>query len=166
MRELRCGRMEDLEAIAVLEALCFPPTEAADRETLAGRLAAYPGHFRLLLEDGELLSFVDGFSTDEPDLRDEMYADPGLHRETGGWEMIFGVNTHPAHRGRGLASLVLGRVIEEARSSGKLGLVLTCKEGLVPFYARLGFRDEGITAKSFHGGASWHQMRLRFGEGA
>ena len=165
MTVLRRGCPGDLDAIAALEALCFPPEEAADRETLAGRLEAWPEHFLLLLEDGVLAAFLDGFCTPEPDLRDEMYADPSLHREDGDWLMIFGVDTHPAHRGQGCATLLLEEVIREAREKGRLGLVLTCKEPLLPFYARLGFRDEGVTDKSMHGGVRWHQMRLRFGEG-
>lgn len=83
MTVLRRGSAGDLEAVAALEALCFPPEEAADRETLAGRLAVYPEHFLLLREDRELVAFLDGFCTPEPDLRDEMYADPSLHREDG-----------------------------------------------------------------------------------
>ena len=164
MRELRHGRPEDLDAVAALEALCFPPAEAADRDTLAARLAVYPEHFLLLLEEGELIAFLDGFCTHEPDLRDDMYADPALHREDGEWLMIFGVDTHPAHRGRGHASRLLKEAVREAREAGRLGAVLTCKEPLVPFYARLSFRDEGITDKSLHGGVRWHQMRLRFSE--
>ena len=164
MRKLRRGSPADLEAVAALEALCFPPAEAADRETLAGRLNAYGAHF-LLLEEGEkLIAFLDGFATDEADLRDEMYADPSMHRENGKWEMIFGVDTHPGFRRQGCASLLLEQAVQDAKAAGRLGLVLTCKEGLAPFYARFGFRDEGITEKSRHGGASWRQMRLRFGE--
>ena len=165
MTLMRRGTPSDLEAVAALETLCFPPEEAADRETLAGRLAAYPQHFLLLLEDGVPAAFLDGFCTPEPDLRDEMYADPSLHREDGDWLMIFGVDTHPARRGRGYATRLLEEAIREARDSGRLGLVLTCKEPLLPFYARLGFRDEGVTEKSIHGGVRWHQMRLRFQEG-
>lgn len=165
MRELRKGTAADLEAVSALEALCFPPAEAADRETLAGRLNAYPGHFLLLEEDGRLIAFLDGFATDEEDLRDEMYADPALHREDGRWEMIFGVDTHPAYRRQGCAARLLKQAIWDAKAADRLGLVLTCKEALVPFYARFGFRDEGITQKSQHGGAVWHQMRLRFQEG-
>ncbi|MDY6059197.1 MAG: GNAT family N-acetyltransferase, partial [Candidatus Fimenecus sp.] len=39
---------------------------------------------------------------------------------------------------------------------------LTCKDKLLPFYARLGFVDEGVTDKSTHGNAVWHQMRIIF----
>lgn len=164
MTELRRGTPADLEAVAALEALCFPPAEAADRETLAGRLAVYPEQFLLLWENGKLIAFLDGLCTSEPDLRDEMFADPSLHREDGDWVMIFGVDTHPSHRGRGHATRLLEQTVRDAREAGRLGVVLTCKEALLPFYARLGFRDEGITEKSAHGGVRWHQMRLRLGE--
>ena len=96
--EIRNATMEDLQAIAAVEAACFPAAEAATAEEFAGRLAHYAGHFWLLLEQGELMAFVDGFCTDTPDLTDEMYANAALHDENGAWQMIFGVNTLPRCR--------------------------------------------------------------------
>lgn len=101
--EIRNATMDDLQAIAAVEAACFPAAEAATAEEFAGRLAHYAGHFWLLLEQGELVAFVDGFCTDTPDLTDEMYADAALHDENGAWQMIFGVNTLPRCRCRGYA---------------------------------------------------------------
>ena len=54
------------------------------------------------------------------------------------------------------------RAIDEARQQGRKGLVLTCKEKLVPYYAKFGFSDEGVSDKSTHGNVVWHQMRLAF----
>ena len=96
--EIRKGTLKDLEAIAAVEAACFPAAEAATAEEFAGRLQQYGDHFWLLWEGERLLAFVDGFCTDWPDLTDEMYADASLHRENGAWQMIFGVNTIPACR--------------------------------------------------------------------
>ena len=76
--------------------------------------------------------------------------------------MIFGVNTIPAYRRRGLAGLLLKRAIADAREQGRKGLVLTCKDHLVSYYAGFGFENEGISDKSTHGNAAWHQLRLRF----
>ena len=50
---------------------------------------------------------------------------------------------------------------EEMKRQEKSGLVLTCKEELLPFYQRFGFVSEGIS-DSVHGGAVWYQMRLDF----
>lgn len=113
-------------------------------------------------ENDKLIAFVDGFVTDESDLTDEMFADAAMHNENGAWQMIFGVNTLPEYRNNGYASELLRRAVDEAREQGRKGVVLTCKDKLLPFYARLGFADEGITDKSTHGNAVWHQMRIIF----
>ena len=122
----------------------------------------YPNHFWLMEDDnGTLVSFVNGLVTDEPHLRDEMYADAGFHDENGAWQMIFGVNTLPEYRCRGMAEQVLRQVITDAKAQGRKGCVLTCKDKLVHYYAKFGFRNEGVSA-SVHGGAVWYDMRLTF----
>ena len=158
---IRTATPADLEAVTRVEALCFPPAEAATREDFLGRLATYPDHFWLLYDGDELVSFVNGMVTDEADLRDEMYQNASLHREDGDWQMIFGVNTIPAARRRGCAQLLLRRAIEDAREQGRKGLVLTCKEALLDYYGQFGFVSEGVSG-STHGGVLWYQMRLRF----
>ena len=157
--EIRKGTLKDLEAIAAVEAACFPAAEAATAEEFAGRLQQYGDHFWLLWEGETLLAFVDGFCTDTPDLTDAMYADAALHDENGAWQMIFGVNTLPRCRRRGYAGLLLQRAIADARAQGRKGLVLTCKEKLLHYYAKFGFVNEGVSA-STHGGVVWYQMRL------
>lgn len=159
--EIRKGTLKDLEAIAAVEAACFPAAEAATAEEFAGRLQQYGNHFWLLWEGERLLAFVDGFCTDWPDLTDEMYADASLHRENGAWQMIFGVNTIPACRRQGYAGQLLQQAIADARAQGRKGLVLTCKEALVHYYAKFGFVNEGVSG-STHGGVVWYQMRLKF----
>ena len=159
--EIRKGTLKDLEAIAAVEAACFPAAEAATAEEFAGRLQQYGDHFWLLWEGERLLAFVDGFCTDWPDLTDEMYADASLHRENGAWQMIFGVNTIPACRRQGYAGQLLQQAIADARAQGRKGLVLTCKEALVHYYAKFGFVNEGVSS-STHGGVVWYQMRLKF----
>ena len=158
---IRHATLEDLKAVAELESLCFPPQEAANESQLRERIECYGNHFWLLYEGDQLVAFADGFATDCSDLNDSMYACASDHQEHGAWQMIFGVNTHPDFRHRGYASLVMNQAIRESRESGRKGLVLTCKESLIPFYARLGFRDEGISS-SVHGDTVWHQMRLSF----
>jgi len=43
----------------------------------------------------------------------------------------------------------------------KKGLVLTCKEKLIAYYAKFGFENEGIS-ESVHGNVIWYQMRYKF----
>lgn len=159
--EIRTATGADLDAIAAVEAACFPAAEAATHAEFAERLRYYGDHFWLMWEDGRLVAFVDGFVTDEPDLTDEMYERAELHRENGAWQMIFGVNTLPAYRCRGCAGAVLERVIADARAQGRRGCVLTCKDKLVHYYEKFGFVNEGVS-QSTHGGVVWYDMRLTF----
>lgn len=158
---IRHATMEDLEAITEVERSCFPAAEAADREAIRKRLERYPHHFMLRF-DGELLvSFVNGLVTDREDLTDEMYSRGDMHQEDGAWQMIFGVDTVPEYRRKGLAGHLLKLFIEEARQQNRKGLVLTCKEHMLSYYEKFGFKNEGLS-ESVHGDAVWYQMRLRF----
>ena len=85
---IRTATLEDLQAVTAVEATCFPPAEAATEADFRDRLTHYGNHFWLLFDEkGQLLSFVDGMVTDEPDLTDEMYAHASLHNERGAWQM-------------------------------------------------------------------------------
>lgn len=158
---IRTATMKDLDAVTAVEAACFPAAEAATRDEFVARLAVYPNHFWLLEEDGRLVSFINGLVSDEPTIRDEMFADAAFHNEHGAWQMVFGVNTLPEYRRRGLAGEVMKRVIADARAQGRKGCVLTCKDRLVHYYETFGYRSEGVSA-STHGGAVWYDMRLTF----
>ena len=159
--EIRTATTGDLTEIAQIEAVCFPAAEAATPASFAQRLQYYADHFWLLLDGSVMVGFVNGMVTDEPDLRDEMYENAAMHREDGAWQMIFGVDTIPAYRRRGCAERLLSHVIQEARAQGRKGLVLTCKEPLLHYYAKFGFVNEGVS-QSTHGDALWYQMRLTF----
>ena len=159
---IRTATMVDLAAVTAVEAACFPAAEAATEKDFSDRLAVYPDHFWLLEEDdGTLVSFVNGLVTDERTLRDEMYADASFHNEQGAWQMIFGVNTHPLYRKQGYAARVMERVIADARIQGRKGCVLTCKDRLVHYYEKFGYKNEGVS-QSTHGGVVWYDMRLTF----
>lgn len=157
--QIREARMGDLDRVVEIESICFPPAEAAPRESMRARLASYPDHFWLACEGGEVAAFLNGLVTDEEHLRDEMFADASMHDERGAWQMIFGLATVPEHRCRGIAGALLRHVEARAREQDRRGVVLTCKDRLVPYYAKFGYADEGISG-SQHGGASWHEMRL------
>ena len=159
---IRYATMADLDDIASVESECFPVLEAATKEEFEQRIKYYGNHFWLMFDDDKLIAFVDGFVTDEADLTDEMYENASMHNENGAWQMIFGVNTLPEYRRCGYAKELIKKAILDARKQNRKGLVLTCKESLVPYYSRFGFVDEGITDKSTHGNVLWHQMRLDF----
>ncbi|KAF5070824.1 Acetyltransferase (GNAT) domain protein [anaerobic digester metagenome] len=158
---IRTATMADLSALTAVEAACFPVAEAATEADFAARLRVYPNHFWLLEQDGEVVSFVNGMVTDEPTIRDEMYANASLHREDGAWQAIFGVNTLPDYRRRGLAGQLLTAAAEDARTAGRRGCILTCKDRLIHYYEKFGYQNQGVS-QSVHGGAVWYDMTLEF----
>lgn len=174
---IRTANLDDLNAIAEVEAKCFPAAEAATKEEFRERLSYYKDHFWLMFADSDeyksdidentsaanqkLIAFVDGMVTDEPDLTDNMYENASMHNESGSWQMIFGVNTLPEYRKHGCAGQLIERAIADAKKQGRNGLVLTCKDKLIHYYSKFGFVNEGIS-NSVHGNVIWYQMRLTF----
>ncbi|MGE9940068.1 GNAT family N-acetyltransferase [Bariatricus sp. SGI.161] len=158
---IRNATMSDLSKIAAVEAECFPAAEAATEKDLKDRLEVYPDHFWLLFDEDKMVGFVNGMVTNEPDLTDEMYEDASMHDESGDWQMIFGVNTITEYRNQGCAAVLIRQAIEDAKEQGRKGLVLTCKDRLIRYYAKFGFENEGVSA-SVHGNVVWYQMRLTF----
>lgn len=158
---IRTATLQDIDQIAAVEKECFPAAEAATEEEFEQRLSHYADHFWLMFDGEKLISFVDGMVTDEPNLTDEMYENATMHNENGAWQMIFGVNTIPSCRKKGYAGELIKAAIEDARKQGRKGLVLTCKDKLIHYYAKFGFVNEGVS-QSVHGNVIWYQMRLTF----
>lgn len=159
--KIRNADISDLETLSIIESKSYPKTEAASKESIRNRLNWFNDCFWLLDDYGEILAFINGMATDRTDLTDEMYNHPELHNTNGNWLMIFSVVTAPEHRHRGYASNVMKQVIKDTKVANRRGIVLTCKEHLIPFYSKFGFVNEGLS-ESTHGNSVWYQMRLIF----
>ena len=160
--KIRTATLQDLAAVTALEAACFPAAEAAPEAAFRARLETYPESFWVMTDEADRpVAMVNGMCTDTPDLHDEMYENATLHDRAGEWQMIFGVNTIPSCRHQGYAGRLLQQAIADAKKQGRKGLVLTCKDALIPYYAKFGFVNEGVS-ESVHGNVVWYQMRLRF----
>lgn len=158
---IRHATSADLDSVTLIEASSFNELEAAKKEEIKDRIELDGSFFWLLDDNGEITAFIQGFPTKEENLTDDMFHTPEKFDKNGGWLMLLSVAAHPLHRGMGFASKVMRRVISDCREQGRKGIVLTCKERLIPFYQRFGFENEGKSA-SEHGGAVWYQMRLTF----
>lgn len=158
---IRHATMDDLEIITLIETTSFHKTEAAKKEEIKERIQLNGDFFWLLDDFGEVLAFVHGLPTNAVNLTDDMFHTPEKYDVNGAWLMLLSVATHPFHRYRGYAQRVMRQVIDDSREQGRKGLVLTCKDHLIPFYQKYGFKSEG-KSDSTHGGAVWYQMRLTF----
>lgn len=161
--EIRNATIDDLNKIIKLENECFNEAEAASAESLKNRLLTYPDHFYVMYDNDRIIGMINGLVSDLEHLCDEMYDNSSMHNEDGKWQMIFGVDVASAYRNRGLASLLIKHLIDDAKKQHRLGAVLTCKNELISFYERFGFKDEGIS-DSEHGNVVWHEMRLTFND--
>ena len=156
---IRIANPTDVCALAAIEAACFPVAEAATPEQIARRVEQFGPYFLVQQMEGQIVGFVNGMCTNEPDLRDAMYEDAGLHDPDGNHVMIFGLDTLPGWQHQGVAKTLMRSLIEQAKRDRKTSIVLTCKKRLVSFYEQFGYRNEGLSAAT-HGDVEWFQMRL------
>jgi hypothetical protein len=121
----------DREALRALSLAVYPPGVSV---VTAGRQIEWAvAEWCVLVRDARaaLVSYV-GIS-----LRDACY--DGWPVRVGG---IGGVKTHPASRRLGLAATGIGRAIEFLGEQGGVGFaLLVCRDSLVAYYRRLGWRE-------------------------
>ncbi|MCF0106772.1 MAG: GNAT family N-acetyltransferase [Holdemanella sp.] len=154
---IRNANRNDIERCAYIESLCFPQAEAATFQSFENRINSYPETFWVLEKDGIIICFINGMYSNEKDLKDEMYENNALYDRNGCWLMIFGVDTHPDYQHKGYATSLM-KYVQSHTSETCKGIVLTCKESMISFYAQFGFVYEGVSP-SVHGNVIWYQMR-------
>lgn len=167
---IRRVMMEDLEEAAQVELLCFPAAEAATKESLKFRIQTFPESFLVAVaepedgkegEKGRIIGFINGCVTNDKVIRDEMFEDASYHIPDGNYQAIFGLDVIPDYRRHGIAVDLMEHLIQDARKKGRKGLILTCKDRLIHYYEKFGYRNLGLSA-SVHGGATWYDMILEF----
>lgn len=159
--EIRLGCSEDLKEIIKIESSCFPSAEAASKKVLLERFEAFGENFLVAVKDDKVVGFINGCATDKASLPDKLYHDVKLHNPKGKFQTVFGLAVLPSYRNHGTAAILLKEFINLSKKRGKKGMVLTCKDYLVHYYEKFGFKNEGVSASS-HGGARWNDMILLF----
>ena len=152
----------DLEAVAMIESVCFPPAQAASQESLARRLELFGPSFMVAQDgaDGPVIGFINGTVCNAPKISDDMYENI-TYDPRGDYQMIFGLDVLPRYRGQGVARMLMEAMIRLAWDEGRRGLALTCREHLIDFDESFGYVNEGVSG-SVHGGVLWDDMRLIF----
>lgn len=157
---IRKATLADLDILTEIEAACFPEAEAATRESIEQRLKHFADHFLIAEADGKALGFINGCVTDELTIRDVMFEDASLHNPEGRFQSIFGLDVLPDYRQQGIAAALMEALIDQAKEEKRAGLILTCKDRLIHYYNKFGYKNQGISG-STHGGAVWYDMLLR-----
>lgn len=158
---IRTIKETDLDEVTAVEAACFPAAEAADRSSFKQRIDTFPDSFFVAEAKGRIIGFINGCVTDQKVICDEMFADSGYHDPKGAYQSIFGLDVLPEYRKQGIAAGLMEYLIQDARKRGRKGLILTCKDRLIHYYEKFGYKNMGISG-STHGGAVWYDMILEF----
>lgn len=155
MLDVRKAVPTDLDRIFEIEVESFPPAEAASRDTYKWRLEHYPDYFFIGESDGKIVSVVDVIPSAKDTITDDIFETEEL--PTGKNAAVLSVMTATDYRQRGMAGMLLSFTLDQMKNSGMTKSCLTCKEHLIHYYSRLGFKKSGIS-QSIHGGAIWYDM--------
>lgn len=158
---IRNAVIQDVAEIANIEKTCFPAAEAASDSEFEKRIKSFGQHFFVLEEKQKIIGFINGMATDCETIEDRMYHNSALHNEQGKWQTVFGIDVLPDYRKQGYASMLMNTLIQQAKVQQRKGCILTCKETLVYYYEKFGYKNKGIS-KSVHGGVTWYDMKLIF----
>lgn len=158
---IRNATIDDLDAVYNIEAQCFTKAEAATYKALKERLATFPESFFVAELSGNIIGFINGCSTDKPELPDELYSDLSMHNKDGAYQTVFGLDVLPKYQHNGYASQLMNHLINVSKETNKKGIILTCKDHLIGFYESFGYKHLGVSA-STHGDAKWNDMLLEF----
>ena len=90
--QIRLADPKEADRLAEIEAICFPPAEAASHEDVVNRMGAFPENFVVAVKDDQIVGFINGGTTDKPVLPDEFYHDITLHKKDGEIQTVFGLN--------------------------------------------------------------------------
>ena len=160
---IRLAKEDEINEIIKIEEICFPPSEAAKKEDFIERFKTFPENFIIAenKEENKLIGFINGCTYDEPKLPDELYHNVKLHNKNGDYQTVFGLDVLPNYRKQGVAENLMKYLINLSKKRNKKGIVLTCKQYLIHYYEKFGFKCQGIS-QSTHGGAQWNDMVLLF----
>ena len=158
---IRTATVDDIENINKIEALTFPPAEAASPETFLYRLDKFPEYFFAAESDNKkIVAFLSGRPVNIPEnsgIIDEMY-ESNAYPE-GDTFAILSINTSPEFQNQGFASALIHHAMKAAQSLKCSRIILACKEEKLSFYSKFGFKSMGLSLSS-HGGATWYDMYI------
>ena len=161
MYTIRQATKEDINRMAQIESICFEEAEAASLQSFQERFAVFWECFFVLEVDGLVVGHINGCINDAPELPDELYSNPKLHKANGTYQTVFGLAVDPKYQKSGYASALMKHFIENSKLKGQKAMVLTCKDYLVEYYQGFGFTHQGLSSSN-HGGAQWNDMLLTF----
>lgn len=159
--KIRRVSIKDLDAVTEVEKICFPPAEAAEKESFEQRIKIFPEKFFIAEINGKIIGFINGCVINGTTIYDELYNHAELHVPEGDYQTVFGIDVIPSYRNQGIAAVLMNHMIEVSKLEGRKGVILACKEKLIHYYEKFGYMNAGLS-ESVHGGSKWYNMIIKF----
>lgn len=157
MITLRNVQMTDLEQLLSIEKEGFSIEEAATKEAFMERIQLITDTFIVAEKEGEILGYINGPIINQPYITDDLFEKIKENPKIGGYLSILGLAVSKGARNQGVAKLLIEKTEELVKENARVGITLTCKKELVPFYEKHGFVNHGLS-ESKHGGVSWYNL--------
>lgn len=159
--EYRNMKPEEADRLIEIEHTCFPPQQAMPKDCMRDLMSVAGDLFLVAIDSqtGEPVASLFGMATNEERFRDDYFFNSSLHESDGKNIMLLGLEVLPAYRGSGLARALMERYLETERKKNRHEIFLTCVEGKVTMYKKMGFVYHGLSASTL-GGETWHDMSI------
>lgn len=148
----------DLDECYALEKTCYQGLEVAPLPFIEKRIEIYPDGFFVAEVNGQVIGMVNGGATHKDDITDEELKYLTGHVRNGRNSVIFSLAVHPEFRGKGIARMLVQKMISISEQKEKQRVILLCDEELIGFYRSLGFTYGG-PCHSYLGEGVMHQMQ-------
>ncbi|KAF2705519.1 acyl-CoA N-acyltransferase [Pleomassaria siparia CBS 279.74] len=144
---------------ALIRSRKFPSIDSSDsdrKRILLGHIIATKHRHRTVTDDS--MDFPSNWRT-----KYQLSPSTG-HDEDGETVCLHSLAVHPDFQNQGLGKVLLLSWVQRIRDSGTgKRIALLCRERLVPFYERSGFKSLG-PSKAQYGGGGWVDMIMEFGQ--
>ncbi len=157
MLHIRKARIEDLPELIKIENQCFSKEEAATEEAFKKRIQTISDSFFVAEKKNKIIGLINGPVIETAFITDDLFTEIKANPSTGGHQSILGLAVSPQDQKQGIATTLLTYLEKEAKKKARQSITLTCKEDLISFYEKHGYKNKGLS-NSQHGGIRWYNM--------
>lgn len=151
--------VNELETAYKLELSCYTSDAAATLEAFKFRQKHFPNYFWSAWYEDQLIGLACAVRTIDSALDEDDVKSAHSAQTSGRHLCILSVAVHNEARRSGIGTVLMSKLLQQAKKDHLESIFLMCERNLIPFYSRLGFEYKGLSP-SQHGGIEWHEMRL------
>ncbi len=139
---IECFSEDSIKEVAALEK-AIEGDNAASLATLSSRRELYPQGFRVAMENGKVIGYIESCLWERGEREFAMsFSDVDFvacHHSKGKEIYVIFLATDPVHRRKGVGAQLVKSIQQLAVDEGKTKVTLVAKDELKGFYGRLGF---------------------------